>query len=90
MKKDRTGQTGAALAGHDDALVALEPAHVVVCVVADGEDMRRELADAAPAIRGHVLRRVDRQQFVRVHGHQNRARVRLQYSIYHILMFSEQ
>ena len=68
---------GARLAADDDALVHPRPPHQRVAVVADGEDVRRQLADLLLLVQLDLLRRVDRQDLVRVHRHQDRPGVRL-------------
>ena len=69
------GLAGARLARDDHALVVLVAAHVVVGVVADGEYVRRQLADLLVAILLDLLARVDRQDLIRIHCHQYGARV---------------
>lgn len=71
------GLAGAALATDDDALVLVEALHVVVGIVADGENVRRQLADLVVLVQADLFGRVDRQYLVRVHGHQDGARVGL-------------
>ena len=65
------------LSADDDALVHPRPPHQRVAVVADGEDVRRQLADLLLLVQLDLLRRVDRQDLVRVHRHQDRPGVRL-------------
>ena len=69
---------GARLAADDDALVHPRPPHQRVAVVADGEDVRRQLADLLLLVQLDLLRRVDRQDLVRVHRHQDGPGVRLE------------
>ena len=54
--------------------------HAGVGVVADGEDVRRQLAHLLVAVALDLLSRVDGQDLVGVHCHQDRARVRLQHT----------
>ena len=68
---------GAGLARDDDALVLPRAAHQRVAVVADGEDVGRELADLLLLVELDLLRGVDRQDLVRVHRNEDGARVRL-------------
>ena len=61
----------------DAALVLAAATHVEEAAVCDGEDVRRQLAEAPVGVQVHLLRCVDGQQLVGVHGHQDGARVRL-------------
>lgn len=61
----------------DAALVTLVSPHVVVAAVCDGEDVRGQFSQTTPVVQAHLIRRVDGQQLIRVHGHQHRADVRL-------------
>ena len=59
----------------DNTLIVLVALHVVVRVVRDREDVRRHLSDLLVSVRLDVLRPVDRQDLVRVDGHEDRTRV---------------
>lgn len=61
----------------DDALVLVESFHLGVAVVSDGEDVRRELSDLLLPVEFDLIRRVDREDLIRIHGHQDGSRVRL-------------
>lgn len=63
------GLPRARLAADDDALVLAVAAHVRVRIVADREDVRRQLADLALFVQLDLVRSVDRQDLVRVHRH---------------------
>ena len=69
---------GAGLARDDDALVLPRAAHQRVAVVADGEDVGRELADLLLLVELDLLGRVDGQDLVGVHRDQDRTSVGLQ------------
>ena len=66
---------GARLAGDYDALVVLVAQHVVVGVVADGEDVGRQLADLLVAVLFDLLGCVDGEDLVGVHSDQDGSRV---------------
>lgn len=59
------------------ALVAIVAAHVVVTTVSDSKDVWWELAQFTPVIQVHLLRRVDGQHLIGIHGHQDRANIGL-------------
>jgi len=63
------------------ALVFSISPHVVVRVVADSEDMRRQFADLFVLVLLDVLGRVDRQDLIGVDSDQYRPRVRLHIKI---------
>ena len=68
---------GPGLSGDDDALVLERPPHERVAVVADGEDVRRQLPDLLLLVHLDLVGRVDRQDLVGVDRHQDGTRVRL-------------
>lgn len=62
----------------DAALVFVVALHVEVAVVCNGEDMRRHFPNLLVGVEADLIGRVDGEQLVGVHCHQDGAGVRLQ------------
>lgn len=55
----------------DAALVAVVPLHVEVTVVSNGKNVWRQFTNLLVGVLSNLVRRVDRQQLIRVHSHQD-------------------
>lgn len=62
----------------NDALIVAISLHVSVSVVPDCEYVRRKFSDFLIFIQFNLFRRVDGQDLIRIHGHQNGSGVGLE------------
>lgn len=71
-----------------DALLLAVSVHVRVAVIADGEYVRRQLADLTVLVQLDLLRGINRQYLIRINGDQDGTRVCLQCKARHLSLVS--